>query len=131
MGPARLSQPHLLPRGRQRRALRGVGAAAALQCRAAGCLQAATPSALRQTARSRRAARSVCRIRSDRKREDIMSATSISPTRREALAATAAAGAIGVFPATVGTAAADDSIRPFTVSFPEEELTELRRRLQA
>jgi pimeloyl-ACP methyl ester carboxylesterase len=31
----------------------------------------------------------------------------------------------------VGTAAADDSIRPFTVSFPEEELAELRRRLQA
>ena len=34
MGPARLSQPDLLQRGRQGRSLRGVGAAGALQCRA-------------------------------------------------------------------------------------------------
>ena len=58
-----------------------------------------------------------------------MSAMSLSPTRRELLAATAAAGAVGVLSATLGTAAADDSIRPFKISFPEEELTELRRRV--
>ncbi len=41
MGPARLSQPDLLPRGRQRRALRRVGAAGALQRGAASRVQVA------------------------------------------------------------------------------------------
>jgi hypothetical protein len=36
LGPARLSKPDLLPRGRQGRALRGVGAAATFVWRAAG-----------------------------------------------------------------------------------------------
>ena len=60
-----------------------------------------------------------------------MSATLLSPTRRELLAATAAAGAISMLPGTLRAAAGDDSIRPFTVSFPQEELAELRRRIAA
>src|SRR5882724_2332979 len=39
MGPARLSQPDLCPRGRQGRALRGLGAARALCCGAARSVQ--------------------------------------------------------------------------------------------
>ena len=42
MGPARLSQLDLLPRGRQRRSLRRVGAARAFQRRVAGRVQAAS-----------------------------------------------------------------------------------------
>ena len=60
-----------------------------------------------------------------------MSGISLSPTRRELLAATAAAGAISLLPGTLLAAAGDQSIRPFTVSFPKEELTELRRRVAA
>ena len=43
MGPARLSQPDLLPRGRQGRTLRGVGAAGALLRGAPGGVQVAAP----------------------------------------------------------------------------------------
>jgi pimeloyl-ACP methyl ester carboxylesterase len=64
-------------------------------------------------------------------REDVMSAISLSPTRRELLAATAAAAAIGMLPGTLRAAAKDVSIRPFTVSFPAEKITELRRRIAA
>ena len=39
VGPARLSQPDLLPRSRQGRTLRGVGAARAVRCRAARRIQ--------------------------------------------------------------------------------------------
>ena len=46
MGPARLSQPDLLPRGRQGRPLRRVGAAGALQRRAPGGVPAAAGGAL-------------------------------------------------------------------------------------
>jgi pimeloyl-ACP methyl ester carboxylesterase len=60
-----------------------------------------------------------------------MSATSLSPTRRELLAATAAAGAIGMLPGTLHAATGGDAIRPFTVSIPQEELDELRRRVKA
>jgi pimeloyl-ACP methyl ester carboxylesterase len=60
-----------------------------------------------------------------------MSGLSLSPTRRELLAATAAAGAISMLPGTPSAAAATDSIRPFTVSFPQDEITELRRRVAA
>ena len=60
-----------------------------------------------------------------------MSATSISPTRRELLATAAAAGAMSLLPGTVRAAAGGDSIRPFTVSFPQEEIVELRRRVAA
>ena len=44
LGPARLSQPHLLQRGRQGRPLRRLGAAGALQCRAPRRLQIASPA---------------------------------------------------------------------------------------
>ena len=54
-----------------------------------------------------------------------------SPTRRELLAATAAVGAINMLPGTLHAATAGDSIRPFTVGFPQEEVTELRRRIAA
>ena len=60
-----------------------------------------------------------------------MSEISLSPTRREVLAATAAAGAISLLPGTLRAAAASDEIRPFTVSFPQEEIAELRRRVAA
>jgi pimeloyl-ACP methyl ester carboxylesterase len=54
----------------------------------------------------------------------------LSPTRREFLAATAAAGALSLLPGTL-RAAAGEAIRPFTISFPDEDLTDLRRRIQA
>ena len=60
-----------------------------------------------------------------------MSAISLSPTRRELLAATAAAGALSLLPRSLRAAAGDESIRPFTVNFPEEELADLRRRVAA
>jgi pimeloyl-ACP methyl ester carboxylesterase len=60
-----------------------------------------------------------------------MSALSLSPTRRELLAATAAAAAVSLLPGTLRAAAGGDAIRPFTVSFPQEELDELRRRVKA
>ena len=58
-----------------------------------------------------------------------MSAPSLSPTRRELLAATAAAGAVGMFPGTLLAAVGDNSIRSFTVNIPQEEIDELRRRV--
>ncbi|MBV8568962.1 MAG: epoxide hydrolase [Methylobacteriaceae bacterium] len=60
-----------------------------------------------------------------------MSPISPSPTRRDLLATTAAAAALSLFPATLRTAAADDSIRPFHIDVPEEALTDLRRRVAA
>ena len=56
---------------------------------------------------------------------------SASPTRRELLAATAAAGAISMLPQTLRAAAGGDAIRPFTVNIPQGELAELRRRVAA
>jgi pimeloyl-ACP methyl ester carboxylesterase len=63
--------------------------------------------------------------------DDSMSGTPLSPTRRELLAATAAAGTIGMLPRAVRAATGGDSIRPFTVGFPPEEIDELRRRIAA
>jgi pimeloyl-ACP methyl ester carboxylesterase len=60
-----------------------------------------------------------------------MPAISLSLTRRELLAATAAVGAIGLFPGALRAAGAGDSIRPFTVNIPQEEITELRQRIAA
>ena len=59
-----------------------------------------------------------------------MSATSLSPTRREVIAATAAAGAISMLPGTL-QAAGNASVHPFSVNIPEEALVDLRRRLAA
>ena len=53
MGPARLSQPDLLPRGRQGRTLRRVGAAGTLQCRAACRVQIAPQIELKKTSGAR------------------------------------------------------------------------------
>ncbi|MBV9701490.1 MAG: epoxide hydrolase N-terminal domain-containing protein, partial [Methylobacteriaceae bacterium] len=60
-----------------------------------------------------------------------MSARSLSPTRRQLLAATAGAGALSLLSATMRAAAADDAVRPFRVDIPQEQLTGLRRRLAA
>ncbi|MER9440559.1 epoxide hydrolase [Mesorhizobium sp. M0340] len=43
----------------------------------------------------------------------------------------AAAGAASLLPSHKAAASTSDGIRPFTVSFPQEELTELRRRIVA
>lgn len=56
-----------------------------------------------------------------------------SPNRRELLAATAAVAATTLLPAASAQAQAttDGAIRPFTVSFPDEALDDLRRRIAA
>lgn len=57
----------------------------------------------------------------------------ISPSllsRREVLAASAAAGAASVLPANASTAATPGSIRPFRFKASDEDLADLRRRLQ-
>lgn len=43
----------------------------------------------------------------------------------------AAAGAASLLPSQLAAASTSDAIRPFTVGFPKEELTELRRRIAA
>src|SRR5262245_50183448 len=74
-----------------------------------------------------------------------MSAT--SPTRRDVLATSAAAGAVGLLPVLLDTAddalaqpsnqgdsqmaTKADAIRPFSINFPEEALVDLRRRINA
>ena len=60
-----------------------------------------------------------------------MSGISMSPTRRELLAASAAAGAISMLPETLRASTAGDSIQPFSVNFPQDHLTDLRRRINA
>lgn len=60
-----------------------------------------------------------------------MSAKSLSPTRRELLAATAAAGALSLLPGTLRAAAGGEEIRPFNISFPETAVADLRRRVAA
>ena len=59
-----------------------------------------------------------------------MAAVSLSPTRRELLAATAAAGIISMLPGTL-RAGGGASIRPFSANIPQEELHDLRRRIAA
>jgi pimeloyl-ACP methyl ester carboxylesterase len=58
-----------------------------------------------------------------------MSDPSVFSTRRSLLAAAAAAGAIGVLPATSATAFADDAIRPFHIDVPQADLDDLRSRV--
>jgi pimeloyl-ACP methyl ester carboxylesterase len=55
----------------------------------------------------------------------------LSPTRREFLAATSAAVAIGAFPGALQAVGGNRSIRPFTVSTPQDALDELVRRIAA
>ncbi len=60
-----------------------------------------------------------------------MSAPLVRPTRRSILAASAAAGALGLVPTVVRAAADSDAVRPFHVSVPQEALDDLRRRVAA
>ncbi|HST09907.1 MAG TPA: epoxide hydrolase [Terriglobales bacterium] len=75
-----------------------------------------------------------------------MSETSIPPTRRDFLAASAVAGAVSLLPALVVPAgdakgqqskqgesqmATKDAVRPFSINFPEDALVDLRRRINA
>ncbi|UVC11181.1 alpha/beta fold hydrolase [Rhizobium sp. TH2] len=60
-----------------------------------------------------------------------MSSTSLSPTRRQLLAATATVGAASLLPKTLLGATNRDAVRPFIINIPGEELTELRRRIAA
>jgi pimeloyl-ACP methyl ester carboxylesterase len=68
-----------------------------------------------------------------------MSGESSSPTRRSVIAASAAAGALGVATSAssgiLGSARAEgargEAIRPFRIDFPETMLTEMRRRISA
>src|SRR5262245_44959184 len=62
-------------------------------------------------------------------REAAMSA--ISSTRRDVLAISAAASALSFWPAHFAAAADDNTIRPFKVNVPEEQLVDLRRRIAA
>jgi pimeloyl-ACP methyl ester carboxylesterase len=63
------------------------------------------------------------------RRKQSMSDPSVFSTRRSLLAAAAAAGAIGVLPATSATALADDAIRPFHIDVPQADLDDLRSRV--
>src|SRR5262245_31794858 len=60
----------------------------------------------------------------------VMSTPSSSPTRRDFLALSAAAGAASLVSSSA-RAAMGDAIRPFSFSAPEEALVDLRRRLAA
>jgi pimeloyl-ACP methyl ester carboxylesterase len=62
-------------------------------------------------------------------KENVMYAP--SPTRRDVLATTAAASAVGLFHGEPASAAAENAIRPFRVNIPEEQLIDLRRRIAA
>jgi pimeloyl-ACP methyl ester carboxylesterase len=63
--------------------------------------------------------------------EDDMSAITLSTTRRELLLTGAAAAAISLLPDVLRAAASAESIRPFSVTFPQEQLDDLRRRVTA
>jgi pimeloyl-ACP methyl ester carboxylesterase len=60
-----------------------------------------------------------------------MSAILLTPARRELIAATAATGAIGLLAGALRAAGAGDSIRPFTIKIPQNEIAELRQRIAA
>src|SRR6202166_1246796 len=60
-----------------------------------------------------------------------MSATSSSLSRREGLASSAAVGASALFATSARAAAGDGSIRPFHINIPQDQLTDLRRRVLA
>ena len=60
-----------------------------------------------------------------------MSGLSSSPTRRDFLVVSVAAGAASLLPANAGAATDADAVRPFRVNVPQEVLADLRRRVQA
>jgi pimeloyl-ACP methyl ester carboxylesterase len=54
-----------------------------------------------------------------------------SPTRRDVLVTAAAASAVGLLPGQLAAAGDGNTIRPFHVSVPDEQLVDLRRRITA
>jgi hypothetical protein len=62
-------------------------------------------------------------------KENVMDAT--SPTRRDVLAASAAAAAVSLFPEHFAWGADGNTIRRFEINVPEEQLVDLRRRIAA
>ena len=54
-----------------------------------------------------------------------------SLTRRDFLATAAAASAVGLLPGQLAAAGDGNTIRPFHISIPEEQLVDLRRRIAA
>jgi len=58
-----------------------------------------------------------------------MSSTPFSPMRRNVLAATAAAGAMALFPEAIYAASNAENIRPFKAHIPDSDLADLRQRL--
>ena len=56
--------------------------------------------------------------------------SAISPTRRAILASSLAAGAVSFLP-TAFAAADDNTVRPFKIDVPDEQLADLRRRIAA
>jgi pimeloyl-ACP methyl ester carboxylesterase len=67
--------------------------------------------------------------------ETIKTSENINKDRRRLLGTAAmsiaVAGAASLLPAHLATAAQGDAIRPFTINIPEEQLVDLRRRIQA
>jgi pimeloyl-ACP methyl ester carboxylesterase len=61
----------------------------------------------------------------------IMSAATLSTTRRSLLGGAAAAGVVGLLPSQLRAATEDNAIRPFRVDVPDEALVDLRRRIAA
>jgi len=55
----------------------------------------------------------------------------LSATRRELLAIAVAGGVAGLIPGKLHAAVSGDAIRPFSINFPNSDLVELRRRIQA
>jgi pimeloyl-ACP methyl ester carboxylesterase len=60
-----------------------------------------------------------------------MSAMSLTPTRRQLLAAATATGALSLLPKGLRAAAGSEAIHPFMVNIPQGEIDELRRRIAA
>src|SRR5262245_13721679 len=71
-----------------------------------------------------------CLIQSSHK-EKFMPARSVSPTRRQIIASSAAASAMSLLPGDLYAGTPDHAIRPFHINVPEEALIDLRRRLTA
>ena len=61
----------------------------------------------------------------------VETATALSPTRRELLAATAATAALSILPKPVRAATGGDESVPFKCAIPQKEVDELRRRVRA
>jgi epoxide hydrolase-like protein len=55
----------------------------------------------------------------------------LSPTRRDLMTTAAVAGAVALLPSALYAAAESETIRPFSVSFPQDQLDDLRRRIAA